>query len=421
MPIRPQEAVPALPTRVHLFNPFPGNPEIVFGRIAARSPAFGRNPAAGGDQVVVGSAAGRSEESVVPRTRGELFERAANIIAGRTAEGRATVASFSELRRAGRTALDPASWHGSGGAEDREFRLQWVNGECLLTGEPTLVPAGAVFLQHRSPTVINVGSTGLAAHHDHDSAVRHALLETLERDLVWRAWYGVGADVPDGRRIALPRDLEATVDGMGLRAGALLLAGPARTGCVVVCLATPEGREQAFGARCVVDSSADELCRGVEAAGYEALMLRWSMRSSKAAEIAWREWGASSQVPPRNAVEHGLAAFHGRLGLNPWSRLCRRVGRSEAWGVVDFDGGEHGGERERSGQALDTSELVDSLCEHTRSAAVVVDTTVPGLGPEGSVALRVVVPGARALPGDERKAVVPAEPGGHRPPPHPFG
>jgi hypothetical protein len=62
--------------RVHVLRPYPGCDQVVFGRCAARSPAFAGNAAAGGAAVIIGSAAGESEEAVVPRARGELLERA---------------------------------------------------------------------------------------------------------------------------------------------------------------------------------------------------------------------------------------------------------------------------------------------------------------------------------------------------------
>ena len=103
--------------------------------------------------MVIGAAAGDDTASVVLRARGELIERVSNILSGRVAESRAElVASFDDLHRRGRTALDPACWREPGGtAALRQAPLLWVPGESLLSRREVLVPAGAAFLHHRPP------------------------------------------------------------------------------------------------------------------------------------------------------------------------------------------------------------------------------------------------------------------------------
>jgi ribosomal protein S12 methylthiotransferase accessory factor len=180
--------------RVEVFAPFPESAQVLFGRVAARSAAFGRTSASGGGAVLIGSAAGHDPQDVALRARGELLERMSNVLAGRVAEAAGTVvATFEQLRRRRAPAVDPAHW---GGREARDASQLWVAGQSLLTGAETLVPAGVTFLHHRPPNgcqaMARAGSTGVAAHPDATVAADHAAWEIFERDLVRRSWYNGG-------------------------------------------------------------------------------------------------------------------------------------------------------------------------------------------------------------------------------------
>ena len=61
--------------RVQVFRPFPAAPGVVFGRAAARSGQFEPSAAAGGQRVMIGSAAGSDPADVELRARNELIER----------------------------------------------------------------------------------------------------------------------------------------------------------------------------------------------------------------------------------------------------------------------------------------------------------------------------------------------------------
>lgn len=387
---------------VQVFAPFPHSPEVVFGRVAVRSPAFGSTSASGGAPVVIGAAAGDDTASVVLRARGELIERVSNILSGRAAESRAElVASFDDLRRQGTTALDPACWREFGSpAELRQAPLLWVPGESLLTHQEVLVPAGAAFLHHRPPpgcrAVPRAGSTGVSAHPSFAAAVRHSLLEVLERDLVWRSWYSSGpvAVLPD-RPLEPP--LDKVADGLGARVSALTLPGPGTTACVVVCLHTEGEREQSFGARCVAGRGTAEIRSGVAVAAYEALMVRWSMGTA-VAKRAWEELGRETGVPsPRNALEHAIAAFHGGSSLAHWRA---KATTDQETGAVPAS-------------TTSDADLAYLLAEHTGEEVVAVDTTASGARAARVTVMRVVAPGARQLPA--------REPAGSGHPPHPFG
>ena len=92
-------------------------------------------------------------------------------------------ASTSELIETGRTHLHPADIEGF----DRQAyftdarRIEWLQGENLLTGEPTLVPAGTTLFQR--PDGLHLSSTnGLASGNHTVEATLHALYELIERD-----------------------------------------------------------------------------------------------------------------------------------------------------------------------------------------------------------------------------------------------
>ncbi|MFD9540897.1 YcaO-like family protein [Streptomyces sp. NPDC060022] len=387
-----------------VFAPYASWPRVLFARVAARSPQFDAVCAAGDRPVIVGSAAGHDTERVAASARGELLERVGNVLAGRAAESDATVvATHGELRRKGIPAVDPAELAADGGTtvlEDvRGARRLWVLGRSLRSGADVHVPAGAVFLHHRAPTGCDpgpgAGSTGLAAHPDPEAATQHAAWEVLERDLVRRSWYGL---LPGPQAVAsarLPEPLAELLDGTGATATALDLPAPAGARCVAVALHAADGTRQTFGARCGPDTG--DVGPLTEKAAYEALMVRWSMDTAVAKD-AWTRWRGES--PPRSAVEHALWTFHRQDSLRLWTSHAPQNGvrREPAAGTA-----------RRSGTV--------ALSEHTGGDLVVVDTTCGPAASLGSTVVRVVAPGARALPtGPDGERGLPATPG-----PHPFG
>lgn len=250
--------------RVEVFRPFESCPDIVFGRTAARSEAFGATDASGGKPIIVGSSAGPDEADVATRAHNELVERVSNVLAGRAAERAGEViASFTQLRRDRRPALDPAAW---GLAQLREAPMLWVAGRSLIDDRERLVPAGAAFLRHRpppgSPDALRAGSAGLAAHATTALATRHALREVLERDLVARSWFDAGRSWIDAVDRPWPSPLAAAFQALGLEPSTLLLPGPRGFGCAVTCLHAPGRTQQSFGARCV--SGDEDLAAGFE-------------------------------------------------------------------------------------------------------------------------------------------------------------
>jgi ribosomal protein S12 methylthiotransferase accessory factor len=384
--------------RAEVFAPFPESAQVVFGRVAARSAAFGHTCASGGAPVLIGSAAGHDPQDVAVRARGELLERMSNVLAGRAAEAAGTVvATFEQLRRRRAPAVDPVHW---GGPQAREASQLWVAGQSLLTGAEALVPAGIAFLHHRPPTgcpaMARAGSTGVAAHPDAAAAANHAAWEIFERDLVRRSWYeeGPAPTVVSGDP-GLSAVLDQLLDHLGLRLAVLRIPAPAPVGCIVACLCTPDGHRQSFGARC---GPVGAQRQSIDKAAYEALMVRWSM-STPVARSTWREWAGSTL--PRTAVEHALWALHRQDSLRLW------LDRPDPAGGLPAPGA-------RPGQPAEASWTPARLLgAYTGEDVIAVDTTVAQARAEGIAVARVVAPGTYPLPNGRH---------GHTSGlPHPFG
>ncbi|MEV7923655.1 YcaO-like family protein [Kitasatospora sp. NPDC088779] len=382
-----------------VFTPYPDQPELLFARVAARSPAFEGTSAADGAPVLVGSAAGHDRDQVATGARGELLERLGNVLAGREAETAAeVVTTHRELRRQGVPALAPPV--------RPDARRLWVRGR-TVRGAEVLVPAGSAFLQHRPPAGCDAapaaGSTGIAAHPDPAAAARHAAWEVLERDLVRRSWYGLSDRPPSLLPAVPPPPLAAFLRAGELVATAFTVPAPAGTACAVVCVHRADGTGQAFGARC---GPADTIGALVEKAAYEAVMVRWSMRT-QVARRTWERWHGAT--PPATAVQHALWTFHRQDSLRLWGVRPPPAGRP---GSAGRTGPQHALARHtdpQHGLARHTDPLL-VLAGHTGQDVVLVETTAKPARDAGVRVVRVIAPGTLPLP---------SGPGPGRP--HPFG
>lgn len=174
-----------------------------------------------------------------------------------------------------------------------------------------------------------------------------------------------------------------------LAASLLTLPGPPGTICVVACLHTADGRQQSFGARCVLGGALGD---ALIPALFEALIVRWSTTTP----VALRAWEIlrARAGPPRDEVEHMLWAFHMQDSLASWPNQSTEAAQHH----VPAD--SHPG-------------AAAVLADHTNEDVLMVDTTTAAARELGLSVVRVVAPGARALP-----TGVTTEPGTH---PHPFG
>lgn len=402
-----------------VFAPWPHTPGALLARVAARSKSFDPTGAGGGASVLIGSAAGDAAADVRQRSRGELMERMGNVLAGRNLEaeagadagraktpsaGGARIGSWSELRREGTPAADPADpatspiplAHEQNSV--REVRQLWCRGRRTESGEDIWVPAGAAFLQHRPPpgcaATHRAGSTGVAAHHSPDAAAAHAAWEILERDLVRRSWYDPLRHPPtafDARSALRPGagELRNLLNREGLQATALVLPAPAGATAVAVCIHEPDRTHQTFGARC---GPAHDLPETVARACWEALMIRWSMN----APVAVRAWDRlSNSGVPRTALDHALWTFHAQDALTRWAGPATALRDPPA-------------PAPRPAQEPDAVAL---LTAHTGREVITVDHCAGPPADEGLSIVRLIAPGASPLPGHPVPGV----------PPHPFG
>jgi ribosomal protein S12 methylthiotransferase accessory factor len=394
---------------VYVSRPFEQYPQLCFARAAARSRSFVTAPSSGEPagphtDLLVGAASGTGEAQVRIRARGELVERMSNIIAGRYRErNHPSENSFAQLTRHGAPAMDPRAWPELAAVADvGERPMGWTSGVSLTGGGEVLVPACAVYLRHRpssgAPAPMSPGSAGLSAHRATEPARRHGLLEVLERDLFWRAWYDLApvAVLPGGLPGVLPGVLAATaLDALELDRTTLLLPGPSGTACVAVCLADRAGRHQSFGARAVAVVDEAGLAAAIEVAIHEALMVRWSM-STPSARSARRD--RTDNLSPSGPLEHALHAFYRQDSLR---HLLTHVVSGP---VATSQGGEP---PTGAGSAdLPEADLAGVLADHTGQDVVWVDTTVPTIHIEQggqTVVGRVVAPGARRLPGSAQR------------------
>lgn len=367
--------------QVQLHAPFPGCPSILIGQVAARSPEFEPSAAGGGAAVLIGSAVGECSDSVTVRARGELAERVSNVLSGRIVESQGAI--ISSFTRLGCAALDPAVWP-TGEPEMRTLPMLWVPGKSLITGDEVLVPASSAFLHHRPPpgcaSAFRTGSTGVAAHPTVEGAGRHAMLEVLERDLAYRAWYLDGLTCAPS--LPTPDRLLAQ---LGLRAAVLVLPGPG-VQCVVSCVHTPDGRAQSFGLRCTTGEPADAVLPAV----YEALMVRSRMQTA-VAQSAWCRVRERTPPVPHDLAERATLTYYGADRLAYWQRKAVP---------------------ELPPQPAHTVDLASALAAHTGQDVVAVETTIRQVSAAGLRVVRIVAPGAHQLPG--------REPTGLDRPPHPI-
>ncbi|WP_329558603.1 YcaO-like family protein [Streptomyces uncialis] len=467
---------------VQVVSPFPDAPRFVLGRTAARSSAFTPNDAAGGRTVLIGAATGTDRADVARRARGELMERMHNVLSGHRAREGAVVASYASLRRRGTAALDPCSWAELRSLTHlREAAMPWVTGTSLTGGGQVLVPACAVYLAHRPPAgcpaPLRPGSTGLAAHDTAARAREHAVLEILERDLLWHAWY---ADAP--RRsprgpAPLDEELRRVLVVLGLRERCLVLPGPGGISCVVACVHIGDGTQQSFGAR----ATSGALGPAAVSAVREALMVRWSMGTASARTVWARMREQAPDRQPSGPLEHALHTFHRQDSLTallrgatwePWTTTARgpvgeprstaRASAADPWAtahdssedpwMTEPDSAEdprvttrglagdlrvtargssgnpgaagHDPVRDPGVTAPGPAEAAPRLlAERTGEDVVEVDTSVSAADGGRAVVVRVIAPGARRMPVDEPDRAALALPAGNarRHPPHPLG
>jgi ribosomal protein S12 methylthiotransferase accessory factor len=97
-------------------------------------------------------------------------------------------ASRRELVARGEAVVRPEALHGYAGAEwfTEGRRIDWVQGEELLSGRTVLLPASSAYVAP-PPTLFRPNSNGLASGNSLTEASLHALYEVLERHFISKA------------------------------------------------------------------------------------------------------------------------------------------------------------------------------------------------------------------------------------------
>jgi ribosomal protein S12 methylthiotransferase accessory factor len=136
-------------------------------------------------------------------------------------------------------------------------------------------------------------------------------------------------------------------------------------------------------------------------------MVRWSMDSSAACKV-WSRMCIADRYSPYGPLEHALHTFHRQDSL---SHLLdgskQRTWPDPALWQLTVP------------TSVTGKSISRLLADHTGEDVVAVNTTVPAVGPPGTVVVRVVAPGARRLPADEQAQ--PPPPQARTRLPHPLG
>jgi ribosomal protein S12 methylthiotransferase accessory factor len=132
--------------------------------------------------------------------QGALMEAAELWAAESPDEGRVLHASAAALQRkyGSDALLGPRQWNGDDALQvpelwEENVVLGWVQGRDVVHGHDVFVPACVVHCPPSErawlgPQPLRWTSNGMGAHEDPQSALRHALLEVLERDALARAF-----------------------------------------------------------------------------------------------------------------------------------------------------------------------------------------------------------------------------------------
>ena len=158
------------------------------------------------DRDIYGGGKGLTLHDSTLSSLGEAIERMLGSFSGitRATEEREWTGTSAELRRLGRAHVGPEDLQIFAPEQFAEegflcepwtpdSRVKWIRGEQLLTGEEISVPSQLVhmfYIRDRDEARIGVSSSGgLASHLTRARAVRHGLLELVERDATTLSWF----------------------------------------------------------------------------------------------------------------------------------------------------------------------------------------------------------------------------------------
>ncbi|NLG48755.1 MAG: hypothetical protein GX552_01430 [Chloroflexi bacterium] len=104
--------------------------------------------------------------------------------------GRLRRTTWETLSRSGQRVVSPASLPGLKPHVyfSQQFKLDWVEGEDLVTGEPVWLPASVAYLC--APSLYDLSTNGLASGNHLVEATLHGLYEVIERDAISQLFVG---------------------------------------------------------------------------------------------------------------------------------------------------------------------------------------------------------------------------------------
>lgn len=249
------------------------------GVVAARSSTFTGSLKARGDRVLIGAALGPDPADVRRRSLAELVERVSAVRRGR-------------------------EWLHENPGDPTQYPVLDLAG-----ASADRLPTAACVLQFPGGDAGTLAN-GIAAHRDWPSAVEHALYEAVERHQLMCSWYL--RDWPVSELPAqLPEELQQAVDALGGVCRLFQVGGPPLN-TVLAVLAQPDGTQLTCGSAAGPDRQ-----RNCEKAVTEALMLRYSIRTSAAVADLH---GATRAETPANSLEHVLQHYDHGAPVLQWYR-----------------------------------------------------------------------------------------------------
>lgn len=247
----------------------------------------------------------------------------------------------------------------------------------IKTGVEVLVPALASFLHWIPPydetLFLLPGATGLAAGRTFEDAVRHALLEVVERDACMLSWR-----VPSLPVINLSINAESSLTDcckeLGVTPTYFAIETSNLLHTVLVILAREDGQELTCGSAC-----SDSIFLATNKALCEALALQWTMRYSN-------DFKEASHLP-QTSYDHVLMAYlNGKTIINQYLKKAR----NQKFTIHK--------------QPISLLDLVNKAEKIFESQIVVVDVTSDKARKSGWYVVRVIIPGALPRESDARIA-----------------
>ena len=287
---------------IELERPFETAPQFLL----CRSGTYWRNNGTDKPILLTAGAGGLDENDVKTRAIAELVEHSVARIRGHEYSG-GVQKSFSDLdRESPSLVLNPLECSQLGPSSTRlvdpiglEVPITWVHGRRLDGAGPALVPALVSFASWQPPAgeplFIRTGGTGVAAHHDPQASIEHAVFEVIERDACMLSWRVPGWMTSALGDEWLHASLREVCDKTDLTVHMFDVGDPDLAPVVVSILTDQSGCRPTLGS--AAGWNIEEACTR---ATNEALVLRWTTK---------HYCTAFQETRPQSSLEHVCAAY----------------------------------------------------------------------------------------------------------------